>query len=130
LTEAMIVDHLQDLKDETPEDQRWCIFRKIGQLIDARRRLVETEVRHMVLAREMMTAEEAMTLVRAIVEVVTLRWPRRSASWWTWIPRFRSQGMQQCGCLTRNHDVPNCAIAGDSVRHVGLVNAVVALRWV
>jgi hypothetical protein len=71
LTEAMIVDHLQDLKDETPEDQRWCIFRKIGQLIDARRRLVETEVRHIVLAREVLTAEEAMTLVRAVVEVVT-----------------------------------------------------------
>lgn len=71
LTEAMIVDRLQDLKDDTPDGQRWCIFRKIGQLIDARRRLVETEVRHVVLAREVLTAEEAMTLVRAVVEVVT-----------------------------------------------------------
>ncbi len=71
LTEVMIIEHLQDLKDDIPEKQRCRVFGKISQLIDERRRLVETEVRHMVLAREMMTAEEAMTLVRAIVEVVT-----------------------------------------------------------
>lgn len=71
LTDAMIANLLQQLDDDSPDSAYSGIFRQIGRLIDQRRRLVESEVKHIVLAREMMTAEEVMTLMGAVVEIVT-----------------------------------------------------------
>lgn len=72
LSEAMLATLLQQL-DESPDnpakDRR--IFRQVMQQIDLKRRLVETEVRHIVLAREVMTTDEAMALVGAMVAIVT-----------------------------------------------------------
>jgi hypothetical protein len=71
LTDAMIAELLRQLDDDSPASKYRRIFRQIGRLIERRRRLVETEVRHIVLAREMLTAEETLTLVESIVAVVT-----------------------------------------------------------
>lgn len=70
LTDAMLAELLAQLDDDSPEHAYRRVFRQIRRLIDQRRRLVETEVRHIVLAREMLKAEEAMTLIGAVVEIV------------------------------------------------------------
>jgi len=71
VNEAMLVTVLQQLGDAPNEPAKdRCIFRQITRHIDLKRRLVESEVRHMVLAREMMTAEEAMALVRSVFGIV------------------------------------------------------------
>ncbi len=71
LTDAMLAETLSQLDDDSSEAKERRVFRQVRRLIDQRRRLVETEVKHIVLAREMMTAEEAMTLLGAVVEIVT-----------------------------------------------------------
>lgn len=67
----MISELLQQLGDDSLESKYRRVFRQIGKLIDKRRRLVETEVRHLVLAGEMLTAEEALALMQAVVSIVT-----------------------------------------------------------
>ena len=71
LNETMITTLLQQL-DESPDnpakDRR--IFRQVMQQTDLKRRLVATEVRHMVLAHEMMPAEEVMALVQAMIGIM------------------------------------------------------------
>lgn len=69
LTDAMISELLRQLDDDSDAKYR-RVFRQIMPLIEQRRRLVESEVRHIVLAREMLTAEEAMSLLHAVVEIV------------------------------------------------------------
>lgn len=70
LMDAMILSTLGQLDDDdnpTKDRQAWQV---IGRLIDRRRRLVDSEVRHLVLAREVITAEQAIALVSALVEIV------------------------------------------------------------
>jgi len=72
LNEAMLVTVLHQLGDDPNQPARdRRLFRQIMRHIDLKRRLVETEVRHIVLAREMLTAEEALALMRAVLGVVT-----------------------------------------------------------
>lgn len=71
LTDAMIAETLSQLDDDSSEAKDRRVFREVMRLIDQRRRLVETEVRHIVLAREVMTAEEVMTLMGAVVDIVS-----------------------------------------------------------
>lgn len=71
LTDAMLAETLSQLDDDTPATNERRIWREVRKLIDQRRRLVEAEVKHIVLAREMMTAEEAMTLLGTVVDIVT-----------------------------------------------------------
>lgn len=71
LTDAMLMETLSQLDHDTPATKERRIWREVRKLIDQRRRLVEAEVKHIVLAREMMTAEEAMTLLGAVVDIVT-----------------------------------------------------------
>lgn len=70
LVDAVILSLLGQLDDDDnpPQDRR--IWQAVGKQIDRRRRLVESEVRHMVLAREMISAEQAVALVAALVEIV------------------------------------------------------------
>lgn len=58
LTDAMICELLSQIDNDISESAERRIFRQMRRLIDQRRRLVETEVRHIVLAREVVTAEE------------------------------------------------------------------------
>ena len=71
LNETMIVTLLQQL-DESPgspaKDRR--IFRQVMRQTDLKRRLVATEVRHMVLACEMMPVEEVLALVQTTIEIM------------------------------------------------------------
>lgn len=71
LIDTMLMETLSQLDDDTPTTKERCVFRNVGKLIEQRRRLVESEVKHIVLAREMMTAEEAMSLMHAVVAIVT-----------------------------------------------------------
>jgi hypothetical protein len=71
LTDAMISELLRQLDDDDSDAKYRRVFRQIMPLIEQRRRLVESEVRHIVLAREVMTTDEAMALVRAMVAIVT-----------------------------------------------------------
>jgi len=71
LTDAMLMETLSQLDEDTPTTKERRVFRDVGKLIEQRRRLVESEVKHIVLAREIMTAEEAMSLMRAVVAIVT-----------------------------------------------------------
>lgn len=71
LTDAMICELLSQVDDDTPASKERRIFGQILQLIEQQRRLVETEVRHIVLAREIVTAEEMRSLLQAIVAIVT-----------------------------------------------------------
>lgn len=59
LTDAMISEVLRQLGDDDADAKYRHVFRQIMPLIEQRRRLVESEVRHIVLTREMLTAEEA-----------------------------------------------------------------------
>jgi hypothetical protein len=70
LTDAMIAKRLRQLADDSPESVYWRVFRRVGTLIDQKRRLVEAEVRHIVLARELLTAEEALALMREVIAIV------------------------------------------------------------
>ena len=70
LVDAMIADHLHQLADDSPEATYRRVFRRIRPLIEQRRRLVEAEVRHTVLAREVLTAAEAIALLEAVIAVV------------------------------------------------------------
>jgi hypothetical protein len=71
LTDAMLMETLSQLDDDTPAAKQRRIFHEVLRLSEHRRRLVDSEVKHIVLAREMMTAEEAMSLMRAMVAIVT-----------------------------------------------------------
>lgn len=71
LIQAMTCQTLSQLDDDTPATKRRRIFRDIRKLIEQRRRLVDSEVKHIVLARETITAEEAMSLMHAMVAIVT-----------------------------------------------------------
>jgi len=71
VNEAMLVTMLQQLGDDPNQPARdRRIFRQINRHIDLKRRLVETEVRHMVLAHEMMPAEEVLALVQAMIGIM------------------------------------------------------------
>lgn len=71
LNEAMLVTVLHQLGDDPNQPARdRRLFRQIMRHIDLKRRLVESEVRHMVLAREMMPAEAVMALVQSMTEIV------------------------------------------------------------
>ena len=70
LTDATVAQLLQQLDDESKPAKDRRIWRQIGNQIDLKRRLVNSEVRHMVLAQEMIPAEQALALVGAIVEIV------------------------------------------------------------
>ena len=70
LIDAMINELLSQIDDDTPESKERRIFRQVRRLIDQRRRLVETEVQHIVLAREIVTAEEMRALLQAMVAIV------------------------------------------------------------
>ncbi|MGI8403704.1 MAG: hypothetical protein ACR2OE_02845 [Thermomicrobiales bacterium] len=71
LTDAMLMETLSQLDDDTPATKERRVFREVRKLIEQRRRLVEAEVKHIVLAREIITTEEAMSLMRAVVAIVT-----------------------------------------------------------
>ena len=70
LVDAMIADHLRQLANDGPAAADRRVFRRIFSLIEQRRRLVGAEVRHLVLAREVLTAEEAYALLGAVVAIV------------------------------------------------------------
>jgi hypothetical protein len=70
LTDAMIAELLRQLADDSPESVYRRVFRRVGTLIDQKRRLMETEVRHIVLARELLTAEEVLALMKALIAAV------------------------------------------------------------
>jgi hypothetical protein len=71
LTDAMLMETLSQFDDDTPTTKKRRVVRDACKLIEQRRRLVDSEVKHIVLAREMITAEEAMSLMRAMVAIVT-----------------------------------------------------------
>jgi translation elongation factor EF-G len=71
LTDALIDETLSQLTEEMPWAKERKIFNQVLRLSEQRRKLVESEVRHIVLAREVMTTDEAMALVRAMVAIVT-----------------------------------------------------------
>jgi hypothetical protein len=75
LTDTMIAETLSELTDDMPWAKTRKIFHQVTRLIDQRRKLVEAEVRHIVLAREVMTTDEAMALVGAMVAIVTTYLP-------------------------------------------------------
>lgn len=79
LTDAMICDQLAQLSDEGPDPSDRAIWHEVSRLIGQRRRLVDSEVRHMVLAREMLTAEEAMAMARALCDIVLRHTPDPAA---------------------------------------------------
>jgi hypothetical protein len=70
LTDIMIGDSLAQLDDDAKPSKNRRVFREVLRHIEQRRKLVDSEVRHLVLAREMMTAEEAMALLNALVTIV------------------------------------------------------------
>jgi hypothetical protein len=71
LIDTMIAETLSELTDDMPWAKTRKIFHRVIRLTDQRRKLVESEVRHIVLAREVMTTDEAMALVHAMVAIVT-----------------------------------------------------------
>ncbi len=71
LTDAMLMETLSQFDDDTPATKKRRIVRDACKLIEQRRRLVDSEVKHIVLAREIITTEEAMSLMRAMVSIVT-----------------------------------------------------------
>lgn len=79
LTDVMIDEQLSQLSDEGPDPSDRVIWHEVCRLIGQRRRLVDSEVKHIVLAREMLTAEEAMTMARALCEIVIRHTPDPTA---------------------------------------------------
>jgi hypothetical protein len=71
LIDTMIGETLSQLTEDMPWEKEREIFEQIHRLIEQRRKLVDAEVRHIVLAREVITTDEAMSLVRAMVAIVT-----------------------------------------------------------
>lgn len=81
LTDADIARYLSEIEDDEPDDmdaeERDAWRRKqnraranVHALIENRRRLVETERKRLVDLQQMMTAEQAMTLLAAVEAVV------------------------------------------------------------
>jgi hypothetical protein len=70
LVDATIAGLLQQLDDAPKPAKDRRIWRQIGNQIDLKRRLVASEVRHMVLAEQMIPADEALALVAGIVGIV------------------------------------------------------------
>lgn len=70
LIDVLIGETISQLDDDMPLTKERRIWREVRKLVQERTRLVEAEVKHIVLAREVMTAEEALALVGAIVEIV------------------------------------------------------------
>jgi len=79
LTDVMINEQLSQLSEDGPTPSDRAIWHEVCRLIGQRRRLVESEVRHMVLAREMLTAEEAMAMARALCDIVLRHTPDPTA---------------------------------------------------
>jgi hypothetical protein len=52
-------------------------WREIGELIDQRRKLVESEQRRLALSHEMMSRDQAMALVGQVVDILRRRIPDR-----------------------------------------------------
>ena len=73
----MIAELLGQLGEDSPEGKYRRVSRQISRLIKRRRRLVETDVRHIVLAREMLTMEEALMLIESTVAIVNRYVPNR-----------------------------------------------------
>ena len=71
LTDTMLCETLSQITEDMPWANKSKLFGQIRRLSEQRRKLVETEVRHIVLARAVMTTDEAMTLVHAMVAIVT-----------------------------------------------------------
>lgn len=71
MVDATIGGLLQQLDDEPKPAKDRRIWRQIGNQIDLKRRLVDSEVRHMVMASQMIPAEDAMTLFKALIEIVS-----------------------------------------------------------
>lgn len=70
LTDAMIAELLRQLDDDDSQEKYRRTFRQVFRLIEQRRRLVETEVRHIILAEQLLTTEEAMALMKAMMAIV------------------------------------------------------------
>lgn len=70
MTDATIAGLLQQLDDEPRPAKDRRIWRQVGAQIDLKRRLVASEVRHMVIAGQMIPADQALSLVAGIVEIV------------------------------------------------------------
>lgn len=70
MTDAMIAGLLQQLDDEPRPAKDRRIWRQVMNQIDLKRRLVASEVRHMVIAGQMIPADDALALVAGIVEIV------------------------------------------------------------
>ena len=70
LTDVMIGETLSLITEDMPWAKERKVFNQVRQLVEQRRKLVDSEVRHIVLAREVMTTDEAMALVRAMVAIV------------------------------------------------------------
>lgn len=75
LTGTLLADVLRQFGDAPDPAHDRDLRRQAMDLIDARRVLVEAEARHLVRAREVLTAEQAMTLVATMVEAVKRRVP-------------------------------------------------------
>jgi len=75
LVDAMICEVLEDLGTNPTDTQKRRGFRRIRALVNERRRLVESEVEHIVLARQTLTVDEAMSLMRSIAEVIKRHLP-------------------------------------------------------
>jgi hypothetical protein len=61
---------LQQLSDDTPPGKERRIWRQVGELVSERQRLALSEIRHRILAREMISVEEAVELVESIYRIV------------------------------------------------------------
>jgi hypothetical protein len=78
LLTAVINSLLAQLTDDVSAAQERRLWRQIARTIMQRRRLVDAEVRQLVLAREMITAEEAMAMVESIAQIVQRYVPETS----------------------------------------------------
>lgn len=77
LTDAMINEQLRQLDEGISASEERRAVGQIRTLIEQRRKLVEAEVKHVVLARQVMTLDETTALLNAIAVVVTRYVPDR-----------------------------------------------------
>jgi Spy/CpxP family protein refolding chaperone len=64
--EQELLEHL--IESAVDDHQAW---EEIGELIEQRRRLTESESKRMVALEQMLTAEQAMALVHRVVDIVS-----------------------------------------------------------
>jgi hypothetical protein len=58
----------RDIEQATDDRDAWA---EIGELIEQRRKLTESEQKRMVVLQQMMSIEEAMVIMHRIVDIVT-----------------------------------------------------------